>query len=226
MKVAVLFSGGKDSCYALWKGFSDGLEITSLILVYSENPESWMFHYPNVRWTELQAKALGLPYTIVKTSGKKEEELVDLEERLKGLKRTKKIEAIISGAIASKYQKDRFEELSKRLGIKSMTPLWNEDQVKVVKKEIASFEIIMTACHAMGFNKEWLGKRMDLDVLNELIHLNKKYGINISGEGGEYETFVTDGPNFKEKIKILDFDLQWNGFFGYLIIKNAILEKK
>jgi ABC transporter with metal-binding/Fe-S-binding domain ATP-binding protein len=226
MKVAVLFSGGKDSCYALWKGISNGLEIASLILVYSENPESWMFHYPNIRWTELQAKALGLPYTIIKTSGKKEEELEDLEKGLEGLKRTKKIKAIISGAIASEYQKNRIEDLSKKLKIKSMAPLWKGEQVQVVKKEITSFEVIMTACHAMGFNKEWLGRRMDLKVLNELIHLNKKYGINISGEGGEYETFVTNGPNFKKKIKILDFDLQWNDFFGYLIIKNAILEKK
>ncbi len=225
MKVAVLFSGGKDSCYALWKGFSNGLEIASLILVFSENPESWMFHYPNVKWTELQAKALGLPYIIIKTSGKKEEELKDLEKGLRALKENKKIEAIISGAIASKYQKDRIEGLSRKLGIKSISPLWNEDQVEIVKQEIASFEIIITACHAMGFNKEWLGRKMNLEVLNKLIYLNKKYGINISGEGGEYETFVTDGPNFKERIKILDFDLQWNDF-GYFIIKNAILEKK
>ena len=133
-----------------------------------------MFHYPNVRWTELQAKALRLPYTIIRTSGKKEKELKDLEKGLKGLKRTKKIEAIISGAIASKYQKDRIERISKRLGIKSIVPLWNEDQVEVVKKEITSFEIIITACHAMGFNKEWLGRKMNQRTLNELIYLNEK----------------------------------------------------
>jgi ABC transporter with metal-binding/Fe-S-binding domain ATP-binding protein len=179
-----------------------------------------------VKWTELQAKALGLPYTIIKTSGKKEEELKDLEKGLRDLKENKKIEAVISGAIASKYQKDRIESLSKKLRIKSISPLWNEDQVEIVKQEISSFEIIITACHAMGFNKEWLGRRMNLEVLNKLIYLNKKYGINISGEGGEYETFVTDGPNFKEKIKILDFDLQWNDCAGNFIIQNAKLEKK
>ncbi len=227
MKAAVLFSGGKDSCYTLWKGIIDKYDIVSLIIVHSKNPESWMFHYPNVQWAELQAEALGMPCIIIKTLGKKEEELKDLENALMKLKNKMGIEAILSGAIASKYQKQRIDFLCSKLEIKSIAPLWNKDQAEVVKEEIKSgFKIIITAYQALGLNKKWLGREMSLNFLKELIYLNEKFGLNIAGEGGEYETFVIDGPNFKKRIKISNIEITGNDSSGQMIIKNAKLEEK
>lgn len=227
MKAAVLFSGGKDSCYTLWKGIINKYDIVLLIIIHSKNPESWMFHYPNIQWAELQAKALGIPYIIINTLGKKEEELKDLENAIINLKNKMRIEAILSGAIASKYQKHRIDFLCSKLEIKSITPLWNKEQAEVVKEEIKSgFKIIITACQALGLNKNWLGKEMSLNLLKELIYLNEKFGLNIAGEGGEYETFVIDGPNFKKRIKILNIEITENNSSGYMIIKNAKLEEK
>ena len=227
MKAAVLFSGGKDSCYTLWKGIIDKYDIVSLIIVHSKNPESWMFHYPNVQWAELQAEALGMPCIIIKTLGKKEEELKDLENVLMKLKNEMRIEAILSGAIASKYQKQRIDFLCSKLEIKSIAPLWNRDQAEVVKEEIKSgFKIIITACQALGLNKKWLGREMSLNFLKELIYLNEKFGLNIAGEGGEYETFVIDGPNFNKRIKISNVEISGNDSSGQMIIRNAKLEEK
>ena len=227
MKVAALFSGGKDSCYALWKVMKRNLESASLILVHPENPDSWMFHYPNVQWSEMQAKAIDLPYEIVKTTGRKEEELEDLEKCLEHLKNSSNVDAIASGAIASRYQRDRIDRLCNKLGIQSITPLWGINPATLVEEEIkAGFEIVITSCKALGFDKNWLGRKITYECLMELMKLNEKYGVNIAGEGGEYETLVIDGPFFKKRIKIVDSNKKWIDNSGYLIIKNARLEEK
>ena len=73
MKLGVLFSGGKDSTLALHKT-AEKEQVTCLITLRSKNPESYMFHTPNISLTELQAQALGAPLITKETYGKKEEE--------------------------------------------------------------------------------------------------------------------------------------------------------
>jgi ABC transporter with metal-binding/Fe-S-binding domain ATP-binding protein len=227
MKVAALFSGGKDSCYALYKILIKDMELVSLILVHPENPHSWMFHETNLNWSKLQAEAIGKPLAIVKTVGRKEEEIKDLEKCLAKLITDYSINAVISGAIASRYQKERIDKLCDKFGIDNITPLWGMDQADLLKEEIKSgFEIVITSCNALGFNKKWLGRLIDLECFEELISLNEKYGVNIAGEGGEYETFVVDGPLFKRRIRILEIEKIWSDYSGKIIIKDAKLENK
>ena len=61
-----------------------------------------------------------------------------------------------------------------------------------------------------------------------MITLNKKHGISIVGEGGEYETLVVDGPIFKKKIKIIDSEKVWDEKTqsGHLKVKKAELVEK
>ena len=54
MQLCVLFSGGKDSTYALFKARKEN-EIVCLISIVSENKESYMFHTPNIHLVEMQA---------------------------------------------------------------------------------------------------------------------------------------------------------------------------
>ena len=77
MKLGVLFSGGKDSVFACWRAREKN-EIACLITLVSENPDSYMFHTPNIRCTDLQAEAMGFPLLSWPTHGVKEEELEDL----------------------------------------------------------------------------------------------------------------------------------------------------
>ncbi len=81
MKLGVLFSGGKDSTLALHLA-AEKEQVACLITLVSRNPESYMFHTPNIEVTVLQAEALGLPMVSVETEGKKEEELADLERAI------------------------------------------------------------------------------------------------------------------------------------------------
>ena len=79
MRLAVLFSGGKDSYLALQYA-SQEHEISCLLTLESEKEDSWMFHTPAIEWTKIQAKSMKMVHLVQKTNGIKEEELVDLKE--------------------------------------------------------------------------------------------------------------------------------------------------
>ncbi|HID17566.1 TPA: TIGR00289 family protein [Candidatus Bathyarchaeota archaeon] len=224
MRFAALFSGGKDSAYALWCALHQGFDIAFLVTVVPEAPDSYMFHYPNVEWTKLQAEALGLPIKLVKVKGGKEGEVESLKERLKGLGG---FEGLVSGAIASEYQKRRLDALCEELGLVGYAPLWGKDPEALLREEVeAGFEIIITACMARGLTESWLGRRIDKTSLPELAGLCRKYGVHPTFEGGEAETFVLDCPIFKKRISILEREVRWSGESGYLIIKRAKLVDK
>jgi ABC transporter with metal-binding/Fe-S-binding domain ATP-binding protein len=224
MDLAVLFSGGKDSTFALHSVLNQGHKIKYLITIFSESKESWMFHHPCIELTKLQAEALGIEQISEKTKGEKEKELEDLKKSLEKVK--DKIDGVVSGAVASEYQKSRVDKVCKELGLKSLTPLWNEGSEKLLTEEVKSgFEIIFTAVSSEGLDRDWLGKRIDLESMQELKKLSKKFGFNLVFEGGEAETFVLDAPIFKKKINFTEFEKIWDKKTnsGYLIIKNAKL---
>lgn len=90
----------------------------------------------------------------------------------------------------------------------------------------AGFEIIIVAVAAYGLDEKWLGRRINEACIEELISLNEKYGINVAGEGGEYETFVIDCPLYKKRIEIEEAVKTWDGSRGSCEIKKARLIDK
>jgi diphthine-ammonia ligase len=226
MKVAVLFSGGKDSTMAAYNAIKEGHDVKYLISVFSDNPASYMFHVANIHITELSAEAMGIPLIKKVTKGIKEEELEDLTHILSELK-DKGIEAIYSGALFSVYQKSRIDAICENLKLKSCAPLWHRDPEEYMEEIIGlGFEVIITSVAAEGLDESWLGRTIDKPVLDEIIELNKKYKIHIGFEGGEAETLVLDGPIFNKRIKVLESENVWEKDSGYFLIKEAELEDK
>jgi len=222
MKVGILYSGGKDSNLTLLK-LSKTDEIKVLISIIPKGLDSYMFHFPNAELTKLQAEAIGLPIITKVTKGEKEKELNDLKEALKEAKQKFGIEAIGSGAIKSKYQKERIEKVAAELELKSVSPLWGMNEEEELKQVVENkIKAVITGVFANELNG-FLGKSID-EVYNELLKLNGR--INISGEGGEYETFVYDSPIFKKRIKIIEKEELNFGSYSLLKIKKAYLENK
>ena len=106
MRLGVLFSGGKDSCYALELA-SEEHEISCLINVNSDNKDRYMFHTPAIEWTKFQAESIGIPHLFGRTPGVEEDELEDLKTLIKKAILDYEIEGIVTGAIASVYQSTR-----------------------------------------------------------------------------------------------------------------------
>jgi len=225
MKLAALFSGGKDSTFALCKAMEEGHEIKYLVTIFPERQDSWMFHFPCVELTKLQADALGIKQITGKTRGEKEKELDCLKEILSKLK---DIDGVVSGALASNYQKKRIDKICKELGLESIVPLWYRDQEEILREECSIFDVMITAVAAEGFDANWLGRRIDETAIADLKKLKEKFGINIAAEGGEFETFVLDAPIFKKKIEIKSFEKKWDNKTnsGYIEVKSVRLIKK
>lgn len=206
MRLAVLFSGGKDSTYALWKALSYGYDVKCLVSIVSLNKNSFMFHTPSIKRTKEQAKACKLPLIFKRTKGEEEKELIDLEKAIGRAVKKYKIEGVVTGAIESVYQATRIQKVCERLGLEVFNPLWQKNQVELLNELVRDgFEIEIVGVAAYPLNESYLGRKIDRDFVAEFRDLGEKFKINPAGEGGEFESFVLDGPCFKEKLKILKF---------------------
>jgi len=226
MKLGALFSGGKDSTYALFKAMKKH-EIKVLIALRSLNPESYMFHIPAFEMIEKQAEALGIPLLLFETAGEKEKELVDLKKAIISAKEKFGIEGIVTGAVASEYQRSRIAKICDELKLECVNPLWGMDQIELLKEMVRDdFKIIVVGVAAYPLGEEWLGREIDLKTIKELGELQKKYKINPAGEGGEFETMVLDSPVHKKKIKLVKTEKEFSEGSGVLkIIEMKLIEK-
>jgi len=227
MRLAILFSGGKDSTFALYKVLKEGHEVKYLITAISERSDSWMFHTPAIEMTKIQSEALGIERKTFNTKGEKEKELEDLKNAISGVKN--EIDGVVTGAIASQYQKLRVDNICKELGLKSIAPLWQKNVFENLKEEISlGFNIIFTSVSAQGLDENWLGRKFDERTIEDLRKLYIKFGVHPSGEGGEYESLVLDCPIFKKKIMIENYKKIWDRKTdsGQLKIEKAVLVSK
>jgi ABC transporter with metal-binding/Fe-S-binding domain ATP-binding protein len=223
MNVAALFSGGKDSTYALYITQQWGWNVTHLVTLIPDNTESWMFHSLNLPLTGLLAHSLDIPLVTRTTQGTKEDELTDLEALLKTLP----IDGVISGAIASEYQRTRIERVCERLGLKTFTPLWHKDQRLLLENQLsAGFKTMIVGVFAEGLTRPWLGRIIDQATITELQRLHDTTGVNIAGEGGEYETLTLDGPILHQPLIIDTQELHWQRDSGTLTITKAHLQPR
>ena len=222
MKLGVLISGGKDSLFAAYKASKEH-ELTCLIAIKSKNPESYMFHIPNIELVKLQAKSMDLPLVFWETEGIKEEELEDLKQAIEIAKEKYRIEGIVSGAIQSTYQKQRVDDICKALKLESLAPLWQVNEEIYLNQLMKEFNVIIVGIAADGLKKDFLGMRIGLTFLDRMRSLN----VSPIGEGGETESFVLDCPLFKKKLVIEEAEAKMESeICGHYVIKKVKLIEK
>jgi ABC transporter with metal-binding/Fe-S-binding domain ATP-binding protein len=223
--VVVLFSGAKDSTFAVYKAINMGLHVKFLLTLMPRSRESYMFHHPNVEWAKLHSEAMGIPLIMKEISGEEGKELEDLKGALEALK--SEVDGVVSGALASRYQRVRIDLICRQLGLESISPHWERGMRGYLEEMIvAGFEVIITSVAAEGLDQSWLGRKLDYEMLKDLEKLHEKHGVHLGGEGGEYESFVLDAPIMKKKIRILRAHKEWDGARGFYIIDEAELVEK
>jgi diphthine-ammonia ligase len=222
----VLFSGGKDSTYAAWVASRED-ELTCLVTLFPKSDMSYMFHFPNLRWTSLQAEAMGVPLLTAETEGVKEEELDDLERALSNAKTRFDLGGIYTGALASVYQKTRVERICGSLGLKCISPLWGIDPETHLRRLVKEgFSAMIVSVSALGLDQSWLGRKLDDSSIDELVALGKRYMFHVALEGGEGETLVLDAPFFRSRLEVRSAQKHWRGDSGSLEITDAALMSK
>ena len=226
MKLGMLFSGGKDSTFACWRAMQHE-EVACLISVLSRNEESYMFHTPNVRWVPLQAEAAGLPLVQGETEGRKEEELADLSSVIRLAMDRHGIEGVVTGALQSLYQASRIQRICADLDLWCFNPLWHTDPHRYLQNLLSlGFRAVITGVFSSPFDASWLGRELDRDTIRELEVIACTHRITLTGEGGEYETFVLDAPFFRQRIVVQEAETAYRTDRGVYRITRAALEEK
>ena len=225
MKLAALFSGGKDSTYSIFLAKKQGHEINCLLTVFPKSDESHLLHHPNLEWTHLQSQTMQIPQlTIRSESDETGDELNALEKILTRSIDEYQIDGMVHGGIKSQFQKEKFENLCDKLNLKSLSPVWNREPLDYMYELISSnFNFLITSVSSGGLDDSWLGKKITKNDVGVLYTLSQKFGFNLNFEGGEAETFVVDCPLFLYPIKINQERKIWDGYRGRFEIVDANL---
>jgi diphthine-ammonia ligase len=178
-----------------WIYQSVGTELMSGVARALNRWPLYVFHLP----LSTHAQRTTLYYE--ETSEDEVEYLVTLLARIKT--DFPNLDAVASGAILSHYQRLRIEHVCARLGLLSLAYLWEQDQITLLEemlREGISAVVIKTAC--VGLDKRHVGCTLN-ELQSYLLHLHERYGMNVCGEGGEYETLTLDAPLYQARI-VLD----------------------
>ena len=231
-----LFSGGKDSAWALHRAQQEGLRVARLLTVRPEG-DSYMYHTPATHLASLAAESIGVPLVEVTpgdlgaeaatdSGAQGDAEVEPLETALRELRADPELDlaGLTAGAVESEYQTARIEALCERLGVDLFAPLWRRDPEALATEMLdAGFEIRIVQVAAAGLDESWLGRTLDGAALAELRELNDRYGVHLLGEGGEFETFVVDGPHMARRVA-LEYSTEWEGTRGRIVVEDAWLE--
>jgi len=231
-----LFSGGKDSSWAVYRALESGRQVDRLVTVHPDG-DSYMYHVPATELAALAAESIGVPLVSVEpddfdaaaatdSGAQGDAELEPLEAALETLDTDLPdgIDGVTAGAVESEFQTSRIEAMCDRLEVKLFAPLWQQDPRTLAEAMLdAGFEITIIQVAAHGLDESWIGRTLDASALDELDALNEEYGVHVLGEGGEFETLVQDGPHMDRRIA-LEYDVEWDGMRGSIDVEDAWLE--
>ncbi|KAF9968899.1 hypothetical protein BGZ73_009079 [Actinomortierella ambigua] len=249
MKVIGLISGGKDSFYNLMQCVANGHEVVALANLRpkaedkKDELDSYMYQTVGHDAIHLYQECTGLPLyrreihgsavqqgsDYVKTD---KDETEDLYELLKMAKEHHPdLQAVSVGAILSNYQRVRVENVCSRLGLVSLSYLWQRNQEELLwEMAQAGVNAVLVKVAAIGLKKQHLGRSIG-DMYPYFCRMNQEYDLHICGEGGEYETLTLDCPLFKKRIVIKESEtvIHSDGAFAqvaYLRFRQLDVEDK
>jgi diphthine-ammonia ligase len=197
MGFAALTSGGKDSILSVQKAIDQGIQVTHLVTVRPENPDSFMFHSSNLDAVPVIAHLSGITYAEILTKGDKEDELKDLSDGLEKLE----IDGITVGAVNSVYQNDRVHAIADKLDIEVFAPLWHMDPERLLREVAERMDAIIVVTAADGLSEELLGTHINNDLIERLRQISARHHIHLAGEGGEYESLALDAPFYSRPLR-------------------------
>jgi uncharacterized protein (TIGR00290 family) len=221
-KVAVSWSGGKDSCLALYRILKQNYEVICLLSMVSEKDARNHAHGLQIDILKLQARALGLPLILVDSADDYE---LSLQKSLSLLKQNSGVEAIVFGSLYSKEDRKWNEQVAYTSGIEPLFPVWtSQDNSSKLLHDFISLGFHSVVCRASSkyFDQSYAGKYLDWSFYDE-IHQTDSC---VMGEFGEYHTFVLDGPIFQKKLDITKSDVVLNSGLWSLDIQSCQLVDK
>ena len=192
------WSGGKDSCFAVYEAIARGYQISHLVNFITGDFHRVSFHGTEDRLIQLQSQAMGIPLLQKETSWDGYEQ--EFKEAVRSLIYGG-VKGMVFGDIYLQEHKGWVERVCDDLGIQAIEPLWGRSTEEILSSFIAEgFEAIIISAKSELIDERWIGRRVDKSFMEYL----KRKNVDICGENGEYHTLVTDGPIFNRRIQLLE----------------------
>lgn len=192
------WSGGKDSCLALYRALGLGMRCAALFTMLTEDGICSRSHGQPARSLQAQAEAMGIPLRTACASWN------DYEYVFKQTARAFLNEGIqdgVFGDIDLQEHREWIERVCGDVGVRPHLPLWHNERRAVVRDFLESgFEAVVVAVNTRRLDGRYLGRTLDRALLDEL----EREGIDLCGQEGEYHTFVYNGPLFRRPV-LFDF---------------------
>ena len=226
MDVAILYSGGKDSTFAIEYALEKNWNIKYLISVKPNRTDCYLFHFATVEHTKKIAEILGIKQIYTTCS---EADPIKEAKIIKDIVEVNPVDSVILGGIGlQETQIKSIREALFPLGIDVFASHAGHDHLTLIKNMIKKgYDIILSEVAADGLGANWLGQHLNEQNIDEFVRLSNKHGFHVGGEGGPYNTFVCDGPIFPKKLEVVVFEKVMDGeFAGYINIKEIkIIDK-
>jgi diphthine-ammonia ligase len=222
MKLVAAWSGGKDSCFAVYKTIQEGNEVTDLLIMMSDPSES-IFHMIPATMLDAQSQAIGIPilkWTTTPDTYEQNFKKALLQMKAKGL------EGIVTGDVfdVALHEVGWLDRICKEVGLMPVRPLWHHDTHQILNEFInEGFKAILVRANADLLGMDWLGREINKEFFDDLLKLGT---VDPCGENGEFHTFVTDGPIFKKRIEILESEKKKLNGNSRLVIKRLEVKSK
>jgi len=222
MKVAVAWSGGKDSCLACFKAIKESYTVSNLLIMMADVNIS-NFHLIRSDLLDAQSTAIGIPIIKQVTSPDMYEN--NFRNALLDLK-SAGVEGLVTGDVftVALHEAGWLDRICREVGLVPIRPLWHLDTKKILIEFInEGFKAIVVRVKNEVIGLDWLGREINQIFYEDLLNLGT---IDPCGEHGEYHSFVVDGPIFKNRIVITDSEKKIINGYGRLKIKKYKINSK
>jgi diphthine-ammonia ligase len=219
---AVLWTGGKDSCLALYEVSRQGYGINRLVTFV---PRVARFRAHPLKVMQLQAQAMGLPHQTMEIE---EPYGPAYQEAIATLGERWGIRTLVTGDMGEvDGHPNWIAECASASGMRVLMPLWGRNDAGLLDHFVSSgFRAIISCVRTPWLMEGWLGRELDTEALEELSTLAERHGFDVCGEQGEYHTLVLDGPPFAKRICIDGFETKTEDNLAYIEIEKVSLRDK
>lgn len=173
-----------------------GYKPIQLITTYNiDKSRSWFHGIPEAMFSNV-SESLQIPIQLIRTTG--EHYSNNFEKALFHAK-TLGAEICVFGDIDLEDHLQWCRERCKNVGIEACFPLWKENRKKLVYEFIDEGYIAnITIVNTKLLSSSFIGKVLTRPLVDQI----EQNGADACGENGEYHTFVSDGPIFKNSIDL------------------------
>jgi diphthine-ammonia ligase len=194
------WSGGKDSCLALYDAIEMGGKPQRLLTMFSDQGDRSRSHGLSRRVIEAQTELIGLPLTISQASWA-DYERVFIETI--GLFKSDGVTHGVFGDIDLEPHRDWCVKVCTKTEMIACHPLWQSSRRELLDRFLScGFEAMIISVKQGVLDSRFLGQILTKDIIAEF----ESIGIDACGENGEYHTIVTNGPLFRVPLRLTQND--------------------